>query len=156
MKAYFFGCWNESGHFWWLPDGQRLRFDEENLLVFPFIDGGYAPRRWKEGHFIYRHLVKNALVCFRGEGETDEVQRRIESDTIEHPQGQFLVHYIRGFSLMSWWDRTQGDTRANCNSSLVVEGIHNSTDLHLALLQSFPHVQRNLMRAGVVLREVTR
>ena len=160
MTALFFGCWNGAGHFWWQPGGERVV--SRNEPIIRRIDGGYAPRRWRSDLHLRRHLVKNPACCFIVEQIDEQNQRHIEYDTVEYEQGAFAIHPLligpnfEPATLMSWWDRTQGDTRPGCNSNLLVSGVHNAADMHIELLGGFPRVQSNLTRAGIILREATR
>ncbi len=151
---FFHGCWNEPGHFWWTRGGHHLDDRLAPSVFARWIDGGYAPRVWRAGYFNSRSLVKNPAVCFVMEVENEDDRRRIMYDATEHEQGRFLIHHKGDHTLMSWWDRTQGDTRGACNSSLVVTGTHDSLAMYDFLLQNFPRVAANLVAKGVALVEV--
>ena len=56
---------------------------------------------------------------------------------------------------MQWWDGNQGDTRSNCNSTILVKGEHTAEEMLAALHEHFPHVAQNLEKAGVKLVDVT-
>lgn len=152
---FYFGCWNRPGHFWFDGHGNWISIGDRRLIPFnDGIDGGYAPRAFKEGFLLNRWLVRTPACCFSAEGKTVEQFNKINCGSDEYPQGHFLLHQQRGHTLMSWWDRTQGDTRPNCNSNLVAEGVHTSLEMHDLLVEHFPHVAQNLIKAGIVLREV--
>jgi hypothetical protein len=155
MKAYFFGCWNQPGHYLFHPGGSSvLRSEEEGPIVTlpngAHIDGGLAPRK-------HRFLEKDGSekILFVGQSPTYEGRRRTERDSSECQQGCFLIHHFGSFTYMSWWDRAQGDTRGACNSTFILEGEHKA-DVMLAMLEkNFPHVVENLRKAKISLREVT-
>jgi hypothetical protein len=150
--AFFFGCWNGLGHFWRKPGGAMLSTAEERVLPFHrWIDTGWAPRRFKPGRFGRQRLVSDPSCCFAMECERDDDRRDIMYDTEEHEQGRFLLHVRNGWTLISWWDRKQGDTRGACNSSFVLQGEHTEAEMVAGLREHFPHVVENLARAGVAL-----
>lgn len=153
-RVYFFGCWNQPGHYLFGPGGTYPRgtpFDSFTSDVC--IDANYAPRRARGGTQT-AHVVGPGGLCWGAQGAKIEDRQRIHYDSDEHPQGEFLIHRgVRGFTLMSWWDRCQGDERSACNSTLLVEGEHDASAMLAELAARFPHVLDNLRRAGVELRE---
>jgi hypothetical protein len=164
-KCFYFGCWNRAGHYLFLPGGGGAHSDSDGGIVnygppdpaekyYPraHLDGTLAPRKGKRG----THLHGVAL-CWQGQGETVERRSRIGYDSEEYPQGQFLVHQLdNGYTAMQWWDRCQGDTRGACNSTVLLEGKHETAEMLAALACHFPHVVENLSRAGISLVEVPR
>lgn len=150
QRCLFFGCWNQAGHYLFVPGGQTAysaglgeRFEYYGDRVH--LDSTLAPRR---------HKYTGKLV-WSGQGVTSEQRHRIYYDSEEYPQGQFLRHELStGFAAIQWWDRTQGDTRGACNSTLLLEGAHTSAEMLAALQEHFPHVLANLAKAGVTLVEV--
>ena len=88
-------------------------------------------------------------------GKTHEERRAIEYGSEEFPQGEFLLHKLdSGFTAIQWWDRAQGDKRGGCNSTILLEGNHDSAAMLNALKDNFPHVLDNLTKAGITLREI--
>ncbi len=149
-RAFFFGCWNEPGHFMFAPGGGRTAYDFDNKFHAdggPYLDGSYAPRSGVRG-------AVRGRMCFTGEGATRDVRQRIDYDSEECPQGEYMLHRRGGFTLLAWWDRTQGDKRGACNSTFLLEGEHDEAAMLAALAVHFPHVLANLARAGVTLRQV--
>ena len=154
MKAFFFGCWNEPGHFWYMPGGALVATKDEPPIAC--IDGGWAPRRWKSGLTMYRNLVHHPPICWIAEGSRPDDRRQIHHDTEEWPQGTFLLHRFSGdLTLISWWDRCQGDTRGHCNSNFVLvdDGKPSAGRMIAELVAAFPHVYQNLMTHNVQLVE---
>lgn len=152
-SAFFFGCWNGIGHYWHKPGGATVSRAEEHSHPFTrWIDTGWAPRKFKPGCYMNRGLVADPACCFAREGRTDDECRTITYDTEEHEQGVFLIHVRGDWTLMSWWDRVQGDTRGACNSNFVLQGEHAEAEMIAALREHFPHVVANLDRAGITLR----
>lgn len=150
MRALFFGCWNQPGHFLFGPDGRWPR-DESLEYVHPgvHLDGSLAPRRWRAEYY-------GVGLCWQAQGENQEQRDRIRYNSEEYPEGQFLRHLLpNGFTAIQWWDRHQGDTRGACNSTVLVEGERTSDEMIAALAEHFPHVLANLRRAEIVLVDVT-
>lgn len=158
LEVYYFGCWGQPGHFWFLPGGAwpKALWLRPVEAVWPWIDGGWAPRHWKQDRNTYRALVKDPTCCFVMEGRTPDERRQIRNDTEEYDQGEFLCHVKDGWTLMSWWDRTQGDHRSACNSSIIARAELPCDQMYALLCKHFPSVAQNLVRAGVTLREVVR
>lgn len=146
-RCYFFGCWNQPGHYLHGPDGKwdhRLEY-YNNGAGRVHLDGTLAPRK---------HRYTGQL-CWVSQGGEESGRRRIEYDSSEYPQGHFLRHVLNtGFTAIQWWDRCQGDTRGACNSTILLEGQHTSEEMLAALAKHFPHVLENLKRHGVELIEV--
>ena len=146
----YFGCWNEAGHYLWLP-GKRSAGREYQYRKHEYardgvhLDGALAPVRTRDGQ-----------ITFTATGQTMGERQRLSSRTDECPQGQFLLHHLpSGMTAIQWWDRNQGDRRGACNSTILLEGEHTATEMVAALGQHFPHVAANLAKAGVVLVEVS-
>lgn len=163
-RVFYFGCWNlperiaekriAFGHYWHAPGNRPLSTSEEDAIPFDAdIDGGYAPREWRGDCFMYRNLVPDPSCCFAAQGDRIDDYRQIKSDTNEFAQGAYLVHHVRDWTLMSWWDRAQGDTRPACNSGLLAFGTFEADKMFELLCEHFPHVVRNLANAGVVLHD---
>lgn len=144
MDMYYFGCWNEAGHYLYAPNGKYIGRGDRIVwygsgLNRRHIDGTLAPCRYR----------RTGKVVWRGMFE------RNEYDAEEMPQGHFLRHELdNGFSAIQWWDRTQGDGRPACNSTILMAGKHTTEELLTALSRNFPTVLANLTKAGVSLVEV--
>lgn len=152
--ALFFGYRRGSGHVLFLPDGRdawEANKDARRLEYGPtgrHIDGSYAPRRGVAG------AVRGTAVCWAGQGTTKEAHNRITYDSEEHAQGRFLRHAFHEYTLISWWDRTQGDERGACNSNFYLLGDHTSDVMVKAFRAHFPRLAARLAAAGVELVEV--
>lgn len=156
MRCFYFGCWNEAGHFMHGPgssaDKERVSYYGGDRRVH--LDGTLAPRRLREGTRGAKLFAVRPI--WTGTGATREERQRIEYDSEEYPQGEFLRHTLdTGFTAIQWWDRTQGDQCGACNSTVLLEGNHDAAAMLAALAAHFPHVLANLTKAGVTLREVT-
>jgi hypothetical protein len=155
-RCFFFGCWNDAGHYLFAPRGQSASRIEDKIVYFGeprrHIDGSLAPRklnaRWSEG---------NGKLCWAAQGNVPGSHVSIEYNSEEYPQGQFLLHHLdNGFTAIQWWDRCQGDTRGACNSTVLLEGVHTSEEMIAALKQHFPHVLVNLERGGPDIEQMRR
>lgn len=140
-RSWWHGCWLDSGHHLFTRNGKSvydaLPFNEARL------DSGYAPRKVDA-----TYKIDYAIRWDR------ENKRRLDYVSEELPQGQFLRHVIDGFTILSWWDRTQGDTRGGCNSCYVVEGEHTSEQMLKWFPKHFPKQAAQLEAAGIRLVEV--
>jgi len=143
--VFYFGCWNESGHYLFGPHGGRVESadrDVEHYGDHRHLDGTLAPRR---------HKRTGAIVWTSMAPKTD----RLEYLSEELPQGQFLRHDLdTGLTAIQWWDRTQGDERGACNSTVLARGKRTSAEMLALLAEHFPTVLANLARANVKLVEV--
>lgn len=102
-KMFYFGPWDQAGHYLYYEDGRSVRHEVEKLLPWGHvgqeigIDGvlqpGCAKDRW--GHWRHR-----------------------DSPQIE---GEALIHHLNGWTALSFWDRSV-DKRGACNSNYFAEG----------------------------------
>ncbi len=114
------------------------------------IDATLPPRRKKS---MYGR--PGGELVWTGSGKTPHERQDVEYYSEECPQGQFLRHELdTGFTVISWWDRNQGDDRGGINSNIFLEGKHTSEEMITAGLLCFPHVFENLKKAGVELVEL--
>jgi hypothetical protein len=145
--VFYFGCWGEAGHQLFGPRGRRT-YREEPVVAY------YGPRHMHlDGTLAPRKDRRTGAITWTGAGDRD---RRIESWSDELPQGHFLRHELdNGFTAIQWWDRSQGDKRGACNSTILMRGQHTSAELLAALAEHFPSVLANLSAAGITLVEVT-
>lgn len=140
MKCFFFGVDTHAGH---VLHGGSSRFDESvTMYGGRHVDGTLAPRRDN----------RTGALFFLG-AEPRDSGREYRSE--ECAQGQYLHHVLpNGYSAVQWWDRNQGDTRGACNSTILLEGVHDAAAVLDAGRKHFPKVFENLQRAGVELVEV--
>src|SRR6267142_2718182 len=164
MRVFYFGCWNSAGHYLFLPGGQSAYrgFSDLEYCNSPdkegyrtHLDGALAPRKRKYMAGTIGYAFDLHTLCWAAQGATKDERLRINYDSEEYPQGQFLRHVLpNGYTAIQWWDRCQGDTRGACNSTILVEGERTSVEMLEALRVNFPHVVDNLTRAGVQLVEI--
>jgi len=141
-EVFFFGCHGRPGHELWAPGWLTT--------VHPLfglgwdLDGEYAPRLTREGGVTSMSVASDSLKRFQ-----------IRHASRECPQGQYLRHVreSRGgtWTIVSWWDRCQGDERESCNSTVLMEGGRPAGEVLSALRKNFPGVLENLARRGVEL-----
>lgn len=150
LKCFYFGCWNRAGHFLHVPGGKFIGRTERDVEYY----GGHDRRVHIDGTLAPRKLARDGSLIWTG-NFTKEERDRYESRSSEYPNGWFLRHELdNGFSVLQWWDQTQGDTRPGCNSTIMLEGKHTTEELFKALEVNFPHVLANLKKADVKLVEV--
>lgn len=142
MRALFFGCWHRPGHYLVGPGGRNSGLsNEEAYRLSRELDGGFAPKLTKGGNITF--------------GDTSSSSRDWDRyNAAECPQGQFLRHQHMGYTLIAWWDRTQGDRRGACNSTFLLEGEHTSEVMVAAFGEHFPEQLARIVRGGVQLVEV--
>jgi hypothetical protein len=155
-RAWWHGCWLESGHY--LHDRSG---DSGRAVVCPvragrddayWLDGGLAPRRVQPGVWLQLAVPDDGVVFTRMAGNEDGLRQRIERSSGECDQGEFLLHAVAGCTIAAWWDRTQGDTRPACNSCLIVDGGHSANEMLELFPRLFPVQAARLVAAGVALR----
>jgi hypothetical protein len=144
--SWWHGCWLEAGHY--LHDRRGGTVQNPALDTLP-LDGGYAPRRHRGTY----QVVVTALSKDRR--ARDDLHNRSD----ELPQGQYARTIVTSngdvYTILSWWDRTQGDTRGNCSSCFIVHGryAYSSAAMVAALPRHFPKQAARLAAAGVQLVE---
>jgi hypothetical protein len=104
IEAYYFGCWEHSGHYWRSPNGYT---DERKIEA-----------RIPEA---LRHGRVDSTFC---PGYAGPYGRR----SCPEVEGEAAIHLIEGWTVLAWWDRSV-DSRPACNSALVVRGDHSFTTM---------------------------
>lgn len=169
-RCYFYGCWNQAGHFMHAsPHNQprpvrtveesrarfRLEYFQGSDGALVHLDGSLAPRDELEYRRGHHERQRTGRLTWFGRGVSPEARQRIQRESAECPMGQYLRHRLStGFTAIQWWDRTQGDERGACNSTILLDGDNAAEDMVAALEVHFPHVLANLTKAGVRLVEV--
>lgn len=142
--SWWHGCWLRAGHFLWNRDGAHA--DDSPLAVLQ-LDGGYVPRR---------HRGTYALVALASTLDYEK-RRELGYKSDELPQGQYLRSIVKLdgtiYTILAWWDRTQGDPRSACNSCFIVRGDHSAAMMLAAFPRHFPKQVERLAAAGVRLVE---
>jgi hypothetical protein len=157
-KCFYFGSLKGDGHCLYAPDGRKFWNDLLLQIGEAHIDGALAPRRVRIGsRSYYKREDPSSVVCWTLQGETREDRDRLEHDSAECPQGQFLLHALHnGFTAVAWWDQCQGDTRPGSNSVILLRDIHTRAETAIAVgKEHFPQVFENLERKSVKLVDVT-
>lgn len=101
VEAYYFGCWERSGHFW---RGKNPYTTEHEILqkvppALKHIDGRFCP----------------------GAVPGDSYARRRPE-----VEGEAALHHVDGWTVLAWWDRSV-DHRGACNSNIVARGTFDFT-----------------------------
>lgn len=128
VEAYYFGCWKDTGHYWHDRSGRSIlhRFDER------------FPESLRKGH-IDGNFCPGAPVELYGRHSRPEVE------------GEASLHYIEGWTVLAWWDRSV-DHRSASNSALVVKGTYDFTAILEIAKAQYPHVMKR-QRQPLVLVE---
>jgi hypothetical protein len=67
----------------------------------------------------------------------EQVRDRTPAESERETQGEAYIHYVEGWTVLAWWDRS-ADRRWGCNANLLARGRHRF-DAMLALgRQHFP------------------
>lgn len=103
--VYYFGCWEESGHYLWRAEGRSARREESKVLPWSQLDGTLPPADRRP---------------MRREGDYPEVDR-------EAPQGHAALHHKGGWTAIAFWDRSV-DRRPGSSSTFLIRGIHTWED----------------------------
>ena len=149
--VFFFGCWNEAGHFLF-DRNRRVRYSEEDAITIYEFDG---ERRHIDGTLAPMRTSYAKGIVFGGMRSLRDRRVAMHHDAGELPDGKFLRHELsNGYTAISWWDRSQGDKRPGCNSTVLMYGSHTSEEMLAALRENFPHIVENLEKHGVKLVEV--
>lgn len=128
VEVYYFGCWNEPGHYWRNPGNAAAseRAIESRVpedLRHGRIDGGFCPGRVK-----------------------GDPWKRSRPEV----EGEAKLTHVGGWTVLGWWDRSV-DGRGACNSNVVVRGTHDATVMLEIARRRLPHVmQRQRQRIRVV------
>ena len=143
-RSWWHGCWLEAGHYLFTRNGRHAYGSPLDRFC---LDGGFAPRRRLGSGLI----VRAGLV-------PEDRRSALMNKSEELPQGQFargVVSLDDGpYTIISWWDRTQGDTRSNCSSCFIVAGDHTSEAMLAAFPRHFPVQAARLEKASIQLVEV--
>lgn len=119
MDAYYYGCGNDSGHYWWAPNDRpdpllnayKTPEDRMRPLGSPFgveVDCGVQPK----------------------------------TEPYQH-QGPCRIETRDGWTVMAWWDRSV-DKRYNSCSAFVHRGEHAFPEMLKLLKSEFPWVFNRL------------
>jgi len=103
--VYYFGCYGDTGHYLWQAEGSTARREARELFPWPELDGTLPPAERRES---------------RREGGYPEVSK-------EAPQGHAALHHKRGWTAISFWDRSV-DSRHGSSSTFLIRGTHTWDD----------------------------
>ena len=103
-RMFYFGPWDQAGHYLHGENGRSIRQGPE-------IRGSFPWNEWssEEGIGIDCQLQ---LGCFKQDGHWRHGAE---------PEGKALIHHKDGWTALSFWDRSI-DTRGACNSTYFAEG----------------------------------
>lgn len=98
----------------------------------------YDPR----GHCEERRALPPALQRLDGVWcfpvpRTPEECRFGTPRTVDQTEGRGHIHYVDGWTVVSWWDRSE-DWRRGCCAVFLIEGRHMWADALVAAREAFP------------------
>lgn len=131
VRAFFFGCWNRSGHSWHVKNDSMSYIEIERSvpkIVNDHIDGGFCPgANWEDYYRKSRPEV----------------------------EGEATLTHVAGWTVLGWWDRSV-DSRSACNSNVVTPGTRSYADMVSICRNQFPHVLSRRDKEIVLVEERTR
>lgn len=108
-RMFYFGPWDQAGHYFFAEGGRSTRIEDDP--TFPF------------GHYGGKVEVDGRLQP--GCPSSDD---RLQRKTRPEVEGQALLHHIKGWSALCFWDRSV-DKRGACNSNYFAEGIFSFEEM---------------------------
>jgi hypothetical protein len=99
LEAYYFGCWDDSGHYWHTSN------------IKPYLPSRKIDERVPEG--LRRGKIDSGFCpgVLRGEKYRNQPEE----------VGDARITHMDGWTVMAWWDRSI-DHRPGSNSAIVAEG----------------------------------
>ena len=116
VETYYFGCWEQSGHFWRSKSG----YDEERRIETR------VPAPLRRGH-IDGNFCPGAVAGSQWKKTRAEVE------------GEAALHHIDGWTVLAWWDRSV-DRRGACNSAIAACGLFDFATMLAITRAQFPTV----------------
>jgi len=117
VTVYYFGCWNQAGHYLHEPSGKTIH------AAGPFtdgsLDGTFPPHIHKPGGG-YREILEDETIA--------------------------SLAYWRGWTVLAMWDRSV-DKRGGCNAAFVAEGEHTHAEMWALARQNYPQIVARLKAA---------
>ena len=119
MKLFYFGCWEQKGHFIHTPERSYRADTDARKAGVPWedwtLDGGLCP-----GSVWDARSDRWNLNC-------------------RQPQGAAALHHKDGWTALSFWDRSV-DSRTNSNSCFIAEGTHTFEEMVALAQLHFPTI----------------
>ena len=135
MRVLYHGVWNKTpGHFLFEPDGRTISMYAPIAPGLSNLDGYFAGdltkvTRWGDGIFGKRTIP--------------------HWDTKDEEQGAARLHFVDGWTVLSFWDRS-GDSRGGCSSTFLAEGRHSFQQMVELAREHFPHIWQRITDAFTV------
>lgn len=129
MKTLYFGVWGVPGHFLYGPGGHVERSTLPTELRS--LDGPFAgdPAKIKG---YYDGIYGKKTVPYW--------------DSKDEEQGQARMHFVAGWTVMAFWDRS-GDRRGGSNSNFLAEGEFIFDEMCVLARLHFPAVWARITSA---------
>lgn len=106
------------GHYFWLPSGRQL--PNSAIPLPPALIEVWPDGRW----------------CWPVPRTREELRRRVPGDNPEI-QGRAYIHAAEGWTILSWWDRSE-DQRGGCCAVFFVRGYHRWSEALRRAREAFP------------------
>lgn len=121
VEVYYFGCWDQPGHFWRSTEYAKNRYIEDTVgpNIHPRIDGGFCP------------------------GVVHPRMSQFDRKTRPEVEGETAIHHIDGWTVMAFWDRSV-DKRGACNSNFAARGTYDFEQMKDIARARFPTVMNRL------------
>lgn len=137
VKVYYFGVANgDCGHYLYNKPWTQIPYTERNSC---------SP--WK-----YYDLDGKQAPVLNPEKANPETNKYYYLDRKEAPQGQVKVQHKDGWTILSFWDRTQ-DRRGASNSNFLIDKIVDFKEGIELAQTSWPQLFKRFQEAGLELRE---
>ncbi len=133
IDVVFFGVKTGAGagHHFHAPTGAAWDFSIES--------GCPLPRK------LMRDPSPDTRWCF-AQPRTLEQMRHGVPRNADDTQGRGFVHYACGWTIISWWDRSE-DRRGGCNAVFFVRGYHLWTEALRRAREAFPREMKRMEAA---------
>jgi hypothetical protein len=122
QRAYYFGCWQRSGHYFFLP-GMKSPWRERRETPEEIVPWGFD--------------VDSRLAPL-ADGSTKE-KGRYRYSAGEAPNGVALLHHRDGWTALSFWDNSV-DSRGNSSSTFIFEDTLDFDEALVRARELFPQV----------------
>lgn len=85
---------------------------------------------------LMRHPSPDTRWCFATPRTLEQMRCGVPRGA-DDTQGRGFIHYAHGWTIISWWDRSE-DQRGGCNAVFFVRGYHQWTEALRRAREAFP------------------
>lgn len=126
--VYYFGCWDDTGHYLFDKNGNTVRTNVEHLSPLPLVltprgglDGGFAPQ-----------------------------------GKLKHRESIALIHQVHGWAVLAFWDNSV-DRRPASNSAFLAKAPYGQTysfdEMCGLAAEHFPEVWKRIITRKALVPE---